>query len=291
MINDNNYKSKPITNNAEHTVLANRNPHIRDSNIKFYQRGHRYEIKLEPLKNYTSVTTLVHGQFPKFDADAVITKIMKGRSWVPGHKYWGLTAEQIKAMWNSSGSAAASSGTNLHEQIEQFMNDKRFTFEYTHKELLQEYEINKKYDNVERGVEWQFFINFVKDYPQLKPYRTEWMIYHEDVKIAGSIDMIYENPDGTLEIYDWKRSKDIIKETSWNEYATNPLIKHLPSTNFWQYALQLNVYKKILEDKYGKIVTKLCLVRIHPDTSEGTYELLEVPFLTKEVTDLFNERI
>ena len=285
------YNSKPITNNADHTVLANRNPHIRDAGIKFYQRGHRYEIDQDLKKKYTSVTTLVHNQFPKFDADAIISKIMNGKSWAPGHKYWGLSAEQIKASWNSSGSAAACSGTNLHGQIENFMNDRRFTFEYNHKELLQEYEINKKYDTVERGVEWQFFLKFVEDHPHLKPYRTEWMIYHEDVKIAGSIDMIYENPDGTLEIYDWKRSKEIVKVTNWNEYATNPLIKHLPSTNFWQYALQLNTYKKILEDKYGKTVTKLCLVRIHPDAIEGTYELLEVPFLTKEVTDLFNERI
>ena len=62
----------------------------------------------------------------------------------------------------------------------------------------------------------------------------------------------------------------------------------MPATNFWQYSLQLNTYKKIIEDKYGKTVTKLCLVRIHPDAQE--YELLEVPFLDKEVSDLFLER-
>ena len=188
-------------------------------------------------------------------------------------------------MWNNSGSAAASSGTNLHAQIEYFMNDKRLTRGYTHEELLEAYE------PVEKGIEWDFFIQFVQDHPQLKPYRTEWMVYHEDVKIAGSIDMVYENSDGTLEIYDWKRSKEITKVNGWNETALNPLINHLPSTNFWQYALQLNTYKKILEDKYGKTVTKLCLVRIHPDAVEGTYELLEVPFLTKEIEDLFSERL
>jgi len=270
------------------TVLSLRNPHIRDRNIKFFERGHRYEITTDPGKRYTSVTTLVHGQFPKFDADAVIAKIMKSKSWVPGHKYWGLTAEEIKAQWSSSGSAAASSGTNLHEQIETFMNDMRFKFEYSHNELFQEYEIAEKYDHVDRGLEWDFFIRFVKDHPHLKPYRTEWTIYHEDAKIAGSVDMVYENPDGTLEIYDWKRCKEITSVNSWNETATNPLIKHLPATNFWQYSLQLNTYRKILEDKYDKRVTKLCLVRIHPDSSN--YELLEVPFLDKEISDLFAER-
>jgi ATP-dependent exoDNAse (exonuclease V) beta subunit len=270
------------------TVLSLRNPHIRDRNIKFFERGHRYEITTDPGKRYTSVTTLVHGQFPKFDADAVIAKIMKSKSWVPGHKYWGLTAEEIKAQWTSSGSAAANSGTNLHEQIETFMNDTRFKFDYSHNELFQEYEIAEKYDHLERGIEWDLFIQFVKDHPYLKPYRTEWTIYHEDAKIAGSVDMVYENPDGTLEIYDWKRCKEITSVNGWNETATNPLIKHLPATNFWQYSLQLNTYRKILEDKYGKRVTKLCLVRIHPDSSN--YELLEVPFLDKEISDLFAER-
>jgi len=271
------------------TVLASRNSHLRDQNIKFFERGHRYEITTDPGKRYTSVTTLVHAQFPKFDADAIIAKIMRSKSWAPGHKYWGLTAEEIKASWNSNGAAAASSGTSLHEKIEAFMNDARFKFVYTHKELLQEYEIGKKYDYEEKGIEWEYFIKFVQDHHYLKPYRTEWLIYHEDAKIAGSIDMVYENPDGTLEIYDWKRCKDITAVNGWNETATNPLINHLPATNFWQYSLQLNTYKKILEEKYGKTVTKLCLVRIHPDAPD--YELLEVPFLDKEVGDLFAERM
>jgi hypothetical protein len=271
------------------TVLAKRNEHERDLYIKFHEYGHRYEITCDPGKRYTSVTTLVHSQFPKFNADAIIDKMMKSKSWAPGHKYWGLTANEIKGQWNSSGTAAANSGTNLHEQIETFMNDKRFTIEYTHKELLQEYILMKQYDSVERGIEWEFFLKFVEDNPHLKPYRTEWMIYDEDVKVAGSIDMVYENPNSTLEIYDWKRCKEITKVNGWNETATNKLISHLPSTNFWQYALQLNTYKQILEAKYNKIVTKLCLVRIHPDSN--SYEVIEVPFLTKEVTDLFKERM
>jgi len=269
------------------SVLATNFPHERDANIEFYSQGHRYEIRVDPKKRYTSVTTLVHSQFPKFDADAIIAKIMKSKGWVPGHKYWGQTAAEIKALWNSSGSAAASSGTNLHEQIELFMNDSRFSFVYTHNELLQEYNIAKKYEQLPLATEWDFFIQFVADHPHLKPYRTEWLIYHEDAKVAGSIDMVYENPDGTLEIYDWKRCKDIIKVNDWNETSTNPHLKHIPATNFWQYSLQLNLYKRILEDKYGKTVTKLCLVRLHPDATEATYELLEVPFLLKEVDDIF----
>lgn len=274
---------------TDKTVLARRNLHERDFNIRFYEYGHRYEITCDPGKRYTSVTTLVHSQFPKFDADAIIDKIMKSKSWVLGHKYWGLTANEIKALWNSNGSAAANSGTNLHEQIEIFMNNDRFVFGYTQRDLLEDHIKMKQCDSIERGIEWDFFLKFVEDNQHLKPYRTEWTIYDEDVKVAGSIDMVYENPDSTLEIYDWKRCKEITKVNGWNETATNKLISHLPSTNFWQYALQLNIYKQILEAKYDKVVRKLCLVRIHPDAN--SYELIEVPFLTKAVIDLFGERM
>ena len=266
-------------------VLANQNPHPRDELIKFYARGHKYEITSDPGTKYTSVTTWNHQQFPKFDADAIIAKIFKSKSWGPDHKYWGQTAEQIKASWKSNGEAVSSSGTSLHERIEHFMNNDKLDPNYFHSELYNQY-LNDELDHQE----WLYFLKFIQDHPDFQPYRTEWMIFHEELKLAGSIDMVYQNPDGTLSIYDWKRSKEISKVNMWNQFASNPLISHLHDTNFWHYALQLNTYKKILEEKYGKTVTKLCLVRLHPNAEEKTYELLEVPILTKEISDLFEER-
>jgi hypothetical protein len=267
-------------------VLQTRNSHKRDALIKFYARGHKYEILSDPKTKYTSVTTWNHSHFPKFDADAIIANIFKSKGWGPDHKYWGQTAEQIKASWKSNGDAVAGAGTNLHERIENFMNNVSIDPNYTHQELY-----TNLVQELDEQVEWEYFLQFVRDHPNLKPYRTEWMIFDEDLKIAGSIDMVYENPDGTLSIYDWKRSKDITKVNNWNKFALNPLICHLHDTNFWHYALQLNTYKAILERKYGKIVTKLCLVRLHPDNEDKTYELLEVPFLTKEIAELFEERL
>jgi hypothetical protein len=270
-------------------ILAKNNFHPRDNLIKFYAKGHKYEILSDPGTKYTSVTTWNHQHFPKFDADAVIANIFKSRTWGPGHKYWDMTAEQIKASWKSNGDAVSGAGTNLHERIEHFMNDERFSFQYTHEDLYDDYRYGVK-DIQTDCLEWQYFIQFVRDHLLLKPYRTEWMIFDEDLKIAGSIDMVYENPDGTLAIYDWKRSKEISKTNNWKQFATNPLISHLHDTNFWHYALQLNTYKAIIEAKYEKTVTKLCLVRLHPDTIEKTYELLDVPILEKEIAALFEER-
>jgi len=267
-------------------VLASRNAHPRDAFIKFYSRGHKYEITTDPKSKYTSVTTWNHGHFPKFDADSIIQKMFASKSWGPEHKYWGMTADEIKNSWKSNGDAVAGAGTNLHERIELFMNNSLAPIGYTHADLL----TNLSLDTPDEHVEWNYFLQFVKDFPDLKPFRTEWMIYDEDLKLAGSIDMVYENPDGTLAIYDWKRSKEIAMENNWNQVASNPLIQHLPHTNYWHYSLQLNTYKTILERKYGKTITRLCLVRLHPSNEAKTYDLIEVPILEKEMADLFEER-
>ena len=276
-------------------VLANRNKHPRDTNIQFFEEGHKYVIKTDLDTKYTSVTTWNHSHFPHFDADAVIINMMKGKNWKEGHKYWGMTQDEIKKQWNSNGNSVSSAGTDMHFEIECFMNDKRMQCEYTHKELYQIYncdyiKTNSNYHN-EKGLEWKYFIEFVKDTPELKPYRTEWTVYHEELKLAGSIDMVYENQDGTLSIYDWKRSKDIRRINNFNKYALTECICHMPDSNFWHYALQLNTYKAILENKYDKKIKDLYLVRLHPENEEKTYELIKLPDLSKDIAELFQQRI
>jgi len=271
-------------------VLSVRNSHLRDANIQFFEEGHKYVILTEPDVKYTSVTTWNHSHFPKFEADNIINNMMNGKAWKEGHKYWGLTPEQIKCQWNNNRDAVAGAGTDLHYEIECFNNDKRFQFDYTNKELYEIYMSDNNLTHESKAIEWRYFINFVKDFPDLKPFRTEWTVYHDDVKISGSIDMIYENPDGTLSIYDWKRAKLITRINNFNKFAISPEICHLPDSNFWHYALQLNTYKAILEQKYGKVVKNLFLVRLHPDAEEKNYELIELPDLSREIKDLFEER-
>lgn len=253
-----------IMKSTLHNVLSIKNEHPRDSHIKFYEDDHKYIIYLEPDVKYTSVTTWIHEHFEKFETDKIITKMMSGPSWKEGHKYWGKTLYEIKTMWDLNRDSVASAGTNLHFEIECFNNNKILP-NYTNKELYQTYISEKGNELTNMPIEWQYFINFVNDNPDLKPYRTEWTVFNEDIKISGSIDMVYENSDGTLSIYDWKRSKNITRINTFNKFGLTPSICHLPDSNFWHYALQLNIYKYILETKYNKTIRDLNLVRLHPD--------------------------
>jgi len=277
-------------NSTLQNVLSIRNAHNRDSNIQFFEEGHKYEILDEPGVKYTSVTTWNHSLFEQFDADKVIDNMMKGKSWKEGHKYWGLTKQQIKSQWNSNRDTVAGAGTDLHFEIECFNNNINLQFPYTNGQLFDIYMASNIEKHSLKSPEWQYFINFVRDHPHLKPYRTEWLVYNEDVKISGSIDMVYENPDGTLSIYDWKRAKNITRINNFNKFALPPQICHIPDSNFWHYALQLNTYKTILEEKYGKKIKDLFLVRLHPEAEEKNFELIKLPDLSVEINDLFVER-
>ena len=281
--------SKPIL----YSVLQERNSHERDQNIVFIEHGHKYIIQTDLNSKYTSVTTWNHSHFPHFDADAIIKKMMSSKSWNKDHKYWNQTPDQIKKTWDSNKNNVSSAGTDLHFQIECFMNNPNIPLDYQHSDLelcYQEEQKRKLEKEKDLSIEWTYFLKYIKDTPNFKPYRTEWIIYHEDLKLAGSIDMVYENPDGTLNIYDWKRAKNISPVNYFNQFALTQEISHLPDSNFWHYALQLNTYKAILEDKYNKKIQDLYLVRLHPDAEEKSYELIKIPDLQKEIKELWLAR-
>lgn len=253
------------------TYLATKNKHVRDSFISFEEGPHIYTV-CGDRGGFTSVTTWNHQHFSDFDADKIIHNIINGKRWKtdPTYKYYKMSSADIKLAWDTKRDSASGAGTNMHNDIELFYNG-----------------VNV----VNNSIEFKYFKNFVRDYPDLKPYRTEWMVYYEEVKLSGSIDMIYENPDGTLLIYDWKRCQEITFESGFNNYATTTCISHLPDTNFWHYALQLNMYKTILEHKYGKTVVGLFLVCMHPDNPYKNYQCFQVPELNTEMDDLIQLRL
>ena len=245
--------------------LKDKNPHQLDDHITFEEGPHIYTIDGD--SGFTSVTTWNHTHFSEFNADLIIDKMMKGKNWTTS-KYFGMSKEEIKKQWDDNRDQAAAAGTKMHYDIECFYNNMEVTND---------------------SVEYGYFNSFYNDYKELEAYRTEWMIYDKELKLAGSIDMIFMNKEGNLEIYDWKRCREI-KKTGWGSSKTQ-CISHLPDSNYWHYSLQLNTYKAIIEKNYGKKVVKMCLVCMHPENSNKSYLHFEVPDLSVEIKELFNYRM
>lgn len=250
-------------------TLAMKNKHPRDDNIKLEKSKHIYTIE-DGSKTYTSVTEWYSSFFSKFNADTAILKMMNSRHWDESNKYWGMTPAEIKLQWKKNRNQVSQSGTNFHACIDAYMNG------------------IKVHDPIHSTVEWNQFLKFVEDTPDMVPYRTEWMIYDEELLLAGSIDMVYINLDGSLTIVDWKRVETLKRTSIYGDHAIHWALLHIPDTNFWHYALQLNAYKAILERKYGKVVKELKLVRCHPTIPN--YEIVDIPIMEEEMERLLDCR-
>lgn len=244
--------------------LAKKHSHERDSHIHFDEGPHIYTIDGD--SDYMSVTTWNHSHFEKFNPDLIIEKMMKSHKW-KNSKYFGMTPDEIKAQWDQNGKEASEAGTKMHYDIECFYNDMDVEVE-------------------EDCLEWKYFEKFEEAIGQnLEPYRTEWMVWDKELKLAGSIDMVFRNPDGTLLIYDWKRCKEIKKHNRF-QTAKTECISHFPDTNFWHYSLQLNTYKYMLEKNYGEKVVGMYLVCLHPNNKNKSYLRFEVNHFEQEINDL-----
>lgn len=235
----------------EEKMLAKSNPHPRDDFILFEEKGHTYTF-LPTGAQFTSITTLIHKYFPKFDDDKVIDKMMKSPKW-PSSPYFGKTKEQIKEQWRTTGAEAAALGTQMHASIEDFFNSKLT-------EMPNTYEFN---------LFLKFWDNFKETNKSYRPFRTEWIVYDEKNKVAGTIDFVLANENGDLILLDWKRSKEIKYENSFSKGF--PPIAHLQDCNFNHYCLQLNLYRHILETKYNKKVLGMFLAVFHPNYPEPQF--------------------
>lgn len=249
-------------------ILSEKNKHPFDIKIKFEKVGHKYWINDE-INNVISVTTYIKQFFDQFDTDKAIQNIFKSYKYKndSDYKYYNMTYDEIKKLWDDNNKIASQSGTNLHEDIENFYN---------------------KGISENDSSEYKQFLNFNEDHKNLEIYRTEWLVFNEFLKITGSVDALFKNEDGTFSIYDWKRSKEIKYES--DDCGDYPL-EYLPNCNYYHYSLQLNYYKNILESCYNLKIKDMFLIIMHPDNKDDKYIKIKIENMEKEIDLLNNIRI
>ena len=193
-----------------------------------------------------------------------------------------MSPTQIKADWNKNGATASKAGTEMHYNIECYYNSDGCN-------IANDEEASADFTTPELSYFQNFLTYFKEKFPHHKPYRTEWMIYHEELCLAGSIDMVFKNElDGSLFIYDWKRAKEVTKTSAFMNFALTECINHLPDTNYWHYSLQLNIYRRILEELYGVVVSELALIVLHPN-NKG-FKRLMLNMMDDAVLSMFEDR-
>ena len=248
------------------------NIHPNDKRISFNAEEHYYMVDGNRIKH--SVSQLIETFFPEFDSEYWSRMKAKERLDFLGKKYGKEQINELQKKildeWDMKRDEAAKKGTLLHEVIEKYYNN----------------------DNVkEFPPEFKFFEEFIKKYPSIKPYRTEWRVFDSKVSIAGTIDMVYEKPTGELFIFDWIRSTNLVNDIgavikSYFEYVFDEL-NDLSNNSYNKYCLQLNLYKYILEENYDKEISSMNLLVLHP--KYHTFFHLKIPVLKKETDFLIRK--
>lgn len=256
--------------------LARRNAHPRDYYVDF-QGGadrHRYtvtrwdaarrqfnilmsETPARPLNPFTSMTTFFGAQFNEFQADAVISKMMRAPGW-PQSKYYGQTRDEIKAGWEANRRQASALGTAMHENLENYYNGREYDGATEEFALFRQYEAwlaGERPGGKER----------------VEPYRAEWIWWDEELQIVGTGDMIYRYVDrpydaaGRLRLLmvDWKRSKEIKFSNRW-EKGNSALTCKDQDCNWVHYCYQQRGYRLLARRHYGAVVEESYLAVLHP---------------------------
>jgi len=121
----------------------------------------------------------------------------------------------------------------------------------------------------------------------MTPYRAEVNIFHVGLRCGGQPDLLLKDQKHHIVIVDWKRVKKVSKENRY-ESLKYPL-QHLPDCSYYRYALQVNLYRFILETEYSMPVSRMFLAICHPDIQ--TPRLCEIPRMEAEVMAIVDHEI
>lgn len=230
-----------------------------DNDISFIQEGHKYIYK--GVTEFTPVSHFYMSFFKSFDAQSVA-----GRK----SQKTGIPIKHYLEEWESTGKKASEIGTFMHKQIENSLNGLTTENKFHYCFHGQYVDINEEIDI---SLELQYYAKFINTLLST-PFRTEWCVYDISHKIAGTIDFICKNPDGTYDMFDWKHSNKIDPNAKIWSYGINGLEK-IPDTSYWHYVIQQNTYKYILEHNYGIKIRNMNLIVLHP--SYTSYIKFRVP--------------
>lgn len=256
---------------------------------------------------YLSCTTFVATGFEPFNEKQTAAKIVE--NCTEGSYYFNLTEEDIlKGLWP----LFRLLGSYMHDRFEAYYNRewrlrdakqarkqgnalffwefykefRRFSLQWPHLERF----FNNKWHSYQLGQteeddtrnsalnpippEFNAFSKFVNDHrARLVAYRTEWLIFDEELRLCGAIDIIfYDKKLGAYVIYDWKRSRRFYT-SSYGKMGNATWSVDMEDTNVNHYYVQLHVYTLMLQRNYNIWPAQLALVRCHPD-GQGSYQKL-----------------
>ena len=243
-------------------ALKSLHPFPSDNQIQFDEESHTYTVDGIPVP--LSVTALIH-RYTRAFVPLIAIQNMRAETRQRYSAQSLVTEEDILHAWERNGKVQRNRGTLMHFHIEQYLNscviERPYSPEFEqflalHEQVIQDHQI---------------------------PFRTELSVFSKSLNVCGQIDAIFKRLDDTFTLWDWKRSK-LLRYDSRSQMK-EPL-DHLPDVNIWHYFLQLNIYRRILQEDYGLSVSAMYLGVLHPSRSQPL--CVRVPLMDDEMHLLFS---
>ena len=257
-------------------------PHPRDGRLRFEAAEHAYWWDGERVP--VSVTGGWEAFFPVFNPVETVKNCYA--SWIenPASKYSALCQylslvegvdeqgqkDAILALWEANRANAAGLGTAMHTAIEIHLRTGRLPNDDATPELRHYLRWREEVASA-----WQ-------------PLRSEWGIFDDRARVAGTIDSLWLDDENRLILVDWKRCKKgaLTKkpyrgETGWGACAA------LPNTSLGHYTAQQNLYAAIVSRNYNLAIDAIYLVQLHPALK--TYNCVSVPLLPEMAAAMLRE--
>lgn len=269
-----------------------------EAEINFDEASHRYWSKRNSKTiEYTSATTLLKEYVPEFDTQEVLRRLTMAASDDPEHRYFALSKQEILDQWEHKSEVACIRGTIFHKTVEahlckeaEYLQGKRKTKPNKLPATIK----NTASTSIDLKACWEGFLNFRSHFPW-RLYSSEEVFFLDEDEIAGTPDAIFHDPndpEGYI-VVDWKTSKPLVsqfKNPKFKEYFTHPAIAHIPTLNYWVYALQVNLYAYMINKRKGLKITEMVILRFGEDCGEYGFNYYRMPDLQKEIGELLAAR-
>ena len=242
--------------------------------LQFVEETHQYFLD---GVEYTCVSDVIK-RWENNDREEMLEGCAKKAKWKKDYKYYGMTKEQIRELWDKNKDDACEFGTTVHG----FGESMFYWMIGEDDKILPEYkEQFKGEEPVPMNKHEEAVLQFWKDIPEcFVPVLAETKVFNQDgTPYAGTFDILFyyykgkDNPQNGLVVFDYKTNKEL---TSDYCRAKNKMMKppfnDLFEESLSHYQLQLSLYSVPLEKLGFKVIGRR-VIWLLPD---GSYEKLKI---------------
>ncbi|BBM88858.1 hypothetical protein COTS27_00545 [Spirochaetota bacterium] len=225
--------------------------------IDFDPEHHKYVIKATS-KSCISVSAFIDAFIPTFK-DKEVAERVSDRDGVP--------TDEILEDWRIRRDYSVVRGTEFHLYVKTFLTTGR-------KKPLQT-PINNTVNGFHR------FWN--KNLHRYQCVATEFILYDETLRLAGTIDSLFYHPKtNKYIIFDWKTNRHIRMKNNYHEKLLTPF-DDLDACEYYKYSIQMTLYRDLLKRTLGLDVDKAFI--IHFDHNYGHYKVIKTVDLAPRIDE------